>query len=50
MQAMRSGKPLPGDCDGCGWFYREQAPYDSTGVCMCGARRRGNGIEKERNE
>jgi len=34
------GKPLPGDCGGCGWFYREQTPYDPIGICMCGARRK----------
>jgi len=36
------GKDPPGDCGGCGWFYREQAPYDPIGVCMCDARRREN--------
>lgn len=36
------GKPTPGDCGGCGWFFREETPYDPIGVCMCGARRRGN--------
>lgn len=34
------GKPLPSDCGGCGWFYREQTPYDPIGVCMCDARQR----------
>jgi len=34
------GKPLPSDCGGCGWFYREETPYDPIGVCMCDARRR----------
>jgi hypothetical protein len=34
-----SGKPLPSDCGGCGWFYREQTPYDIIGICMCDARR-----------
>jgi hypothetical protein len=34
------GKPPPGDCGGCGWFYREQLPYDPIGVCMCEERRR----------
>jgi hypothetical protein len=29
------GKPPPGDCGGCGWFYRERTPYDPIGVCMC---------------
>ena len=32
-------KPPPGDCGDCGWFYREQTPYDLIGVCMCDARR-----------
>lgn len=34
------GKPPPGDCGGCGWFYREQAHYDPIGVCMSDAQRR----------
>jgi len=34
------GKPLPSDCGGCGWFYREQTPYDPIGVCMCDTRQR----------
>ncbi len=34
-----SGEGLPGDCGGCGWFYREQTPYDLIGVCCCEARR-----------
>ena len=25
----------PGDCGGCGFFQREQTPYDPIGVCMC---------------
>lgn len=33
------GEPPPGDCGGCGWFYREQTPYDPIGVCMCDMRR-----------
>lgn len=41
------GKPRPGDCGGCGWFYREETPYDPIGVCMCPALRRGNESEKE---
>ena len=44
------GKPLPGDCGGCGWFYRENTPYDPIGVCMCEARRHGpKSAEEERN-
>lgn len=39
--------PTPGDCGGCGWFYREETPYDPIGVCMCDARRRENESEKE---
>ena len=35
-----SGEPPPGDCGSCGWFYREETPYDPIGVCMCDARRR----------
>ena len=30
------GEPPP---SGCGWFYREQTPYDPIGVCMCEALR-----------
>jgi hypothetical protein len=44
------GEDLPGDCGGCGWFYREQTPYDPIGVCMCEARRRNNRPEKESNK
>ena len=33
------GDPMPGDCDGCGWFHRGETPYDLIGVCMCDARR-----------
>ncbi len=40
-------RPLPGDCGGCGWFYREQTHYDPIGVCMCDARRRENESVKE---
>ena len=32
------GRPPPGDCGGCGWFYREQTPCDAIGICMCDAR------------
>jgi len=32
--------PIPGDCGGCGCFFREQTPYDLIGICMCDARRR----------
>ncbi len=39
------GKDPLGDCGGCGWFYREQTPYDPIGICMCGARRK-NGEKK----
>ncbi|MEN6639565.1 MAG: hypothetical protein ABFC95_10240 [Smithella sp.] len=39
------GKPLPGDCGGCGWFYREQTSYDLIGICMCKARQRKNKTE-----
>jgi len=41
------GKPPPGDCGGCGWFYREQTPYDPIGVCMCDALRRKKKTETE---
>ena len=44
------GQPPPCDCGGCGWFYREQTPYDPIGICMCDARRRGSGVQKESNE
>lgn len=32
-----AGEPKPSDCGGCGWFQREQMPYDLIGVCMCDA-------------
>lgn len=35
-----AAKPLPDDCGGCGWFFREQTPYDPIGICMCDALRR----------
>jgi len=41
------GKPPPGDCGDCGWFLREQTPYDPIGICMCDARRRENESETE---
>jgi len=30
-----AGEPIPLDCGGCGWFFREQTPCDPIGVCMC---------------
>jgi len=36
----------PGGCGGCGWFLREQTPYDPIGICMCDARWR----KDEKNE
>ena len=42
------GKPPPGDCGGCGWFHREETPYDPIGICMCGARRRENESEGDK--
>jgi len=44
------GKPPPGDCGGCGWFYREETPYDPIGVCMCPALRRKNESEGEQTK
>lgn len=32
------GEVPPGDCGGCGWFYREQTPCDPIGICMCDLR------------
>jgi len=43
-----SGKLPPCDCGGCGWFYREQTPYDPIGICMCDAHRRTLESEKEK--
>ena len=40
-------KPKPGDCGGCGWFYREETPYDPIGICMCNALRRENKAKME---
>ncbi len=37
-------KTIPSDCGGCGWFFREQTPYDPIGVCMSGERRRNDKI------
>ena len=36
-KSKSAGKPPPGDCGGCGWFYRERTHYDPIGVCMCDA-------------
>lgn len=45
------GRPLPGDCGGCGWFLREETPYDPIGICMCDALRRKNTTKtKEKTE
>jgi len=44
------GKSPPGDCDGCGWFYREQTPYDPIGVCICTARSRKSKSVAEEKE
>lgn len=41
------GNSPPGDCGGCGWFYREETPYDPIGVCMCDERRRGSGVKNK---
>lgn len=41
------GGPPPGDCGGCGYFYRETTPYDPIGICMCELRRR-NGYVGEK--
>ncbi len=35
-------EPMPFDCGGCGWFFREQTPYDLIGICMCEGQRRNN--------
>ena len=34
------GDEPPGDCGGCGWFHREQTPWDIIGICMCESLRR----------
>lgn len=36
-KSKTAGEPKPSDCGGCGWFQREQTPYDLIGVCMCDA-------------
>lgn len=46
-KAKLPGKPLPGDCGGCFWFYREQTPYDPIGVCLCDARQIRNPSHEE---
>lgn len=40
-----SEKDPPGDCGGCGWFYREQTPYDPIGICMCDLKKKRYGGE-----
>jgi hypothetical protein len=42
------GEPPPDDCGSCGWFYREQTPYDPIGICLCDARRREPNSKEER--
>ena len=32
---QKQGETKPFDCGGCGWFLREQTPFDLIGVCMC---------------
>lgn len=44
------GKPLTGDCGGCGWFHRDNSPYDPIGVCLCEARRLEPESGKEEKE
>jgi len=39
-KSKTSREPPPGDCGGCGWFYRESTPWDPIGVCMCENRRK----------
>jgi len=41
------GETPSGDCGGCGWFHRDNTPYDPIGVCLCDARRREPESEKE---
>jgi hydrogenase maturation factor len=38
-KARAPGEERPGDCSGCGWFFRENTPYDPIGICMCDTRR-----------
>ncbi len=45
-----SEKSPPGDCGGCGWFFREHTPYDPIGVCMCDMRRHEPKSESEELE
>ena len=45
-----AGKSPPGDCGGCGWFFREETPYDPIGICMCDALRRKNKTEREKTK
>jgi hypothetical protein len=44
------GELPPGDCGGCGWFFREKTPYDPIGVCMCDDLRREAKSETEETQ
>ena len=46
-KAKAPDNPPPGDCGGCGWFYRENTPCDPIGVCLCDARRHEPESERE---
>lgn len=43
-------QPPTGDCGCCGWFHREQTPYDPLGICMCDTRRRKPKLKQEKTE
>jgi len=34
-KATATSDPIPKDCGGCGWFYRETSPLDIIGICLC---------------
>lgn len=44
-ESATPGAPVPGDCGGCRWFYRETTPFDLIGICICEACRRVNKSE-----
>lgn len=46
-KSKTEGEPPPGDCGGCGLFYRASTPWDPIGVCMCEKCRQLPESEKE---
>ncbi len=48
VQAQDRESPLPADCGGCAWVFREHSPYDPIGICLCDARSQKPQSEEDR--